>query len=65
MHFFWSSYLPHVVLFSIDHRYSVFLVAHWLELASLPNGPFTHKAQEGIIRSVSWREQSKEDLKEI
>lgn len=55
---FRSLYLPHVVLFAIDNCYPVCPVGLWLQLLLSHLRPLcllAHKAQEGVVRSVSWR----------
>lgn len=58
VHTYRSLYLPHVVLFAIDDGYLVFLVGARLQPllpCLLPHCLLTHKAQEGVIRSMSYR----------
>lgn len=57
IHTYRSLYLPHVVLFAIDDGYLVFFVGVRLQLL-LPHCLLTHKAQEGVIRSMSYRWQN-------
>lgn len=51
----YASHLPHVLLFAIDNCYPLFPVGVHL-LFFFPRFLRTHKSQEGVIRSVSYRD---------